>query len=585
MLCPKCGFENSSDAKYCQKCANVFSSQQNTNYNSNSNIQTMPREHQVEQRSSESLHYQNLDANITSFPSFRSLLKSTFSLIKKGFWRYVLINFLGTVIIPLIILLISYLAVKFLDTPWLLVVFLFLMYYFFFWKYSVIVNFTERLDNNENKIPFKKGFSFALGLWVFGIVFGFILNIGFFLLIIPGIYWGIKYFLTPYTYCLEEKRIFRAFGLTSDYTKGFVFALLSRVLFFVAIFILGIIILGAIMMFALPFAGLSIVGVISKLTPESVNALVTFLPLVLIFVFIYFAIFTLIEIFGFVYFYNIFNSLRIIKKKAWQENRQVTDGYTFKKKILIFLPVILIIVLMVVTVVQGFKQTKNIDTNLLINQQKNEINLEDSNFDDFKNENLEDKFLEEEQFEKQEQKIYYNLDTATGRDEKRIADIKQIQIAFETYYLDNNKYPPHDSLSMNLFKPFWTFNCLDSVDGVLKYEYCENPILNSFPKNPSPGGEQYAYELRGNGLYYIITFALENGLDNYGQGKYYATPNGIFYQGEYESSVDYDNDRLNDYKEINIWFTNPNNPDTDGDGYLDGDEVENGYDPLGPGKL
>ena len=31
--------------------------------------------------------------------------------------------------------------------------------------------------------------------------------------------------------------------------------------------------------------------------------------------------------------------------------------------------------------------------------------------------------------------------------------------------------------------------------------------------------------------------------------------------------------------------TNPNNPDTDGDGYLDGDEVKNGYDPNGDGKL
>ncbi|MBU4360310.1 hypothetical protein KKA66_00415, partial [Patescibacteria group bacterium] len=46
MLCPKCGFENPSDAKYCQKCANVFSSHQNLNHNSNinSDIQTMPRE-------------------------------------------------------------------------------------------------------------------------------------------------------------------------------------------------------------------------------------------------------------------------------------------------------------------------------------------------------------------------------------------------------------------------------------------------------------------------------------------------------------------------------------------------------------
>jgi|GEM_PF-483331 cell division protein FtsL len=43
---------------------------------------------------------------------------------------------------------------------------------------------------------------------------------------------------------------------------------------------------------------------------------------------------------------------------------------------------------------------------------------------------------------------------------------------------------------------------------------------------------------------------------------------------------DLDNDGLTGKEEINIYGTDPNNPDTDGDGYLDGVEVENGYDPL-----
>ena len=33
-----------------------------------------------------------------------------------------------------------------------------------------------------------------------------------------------------------------------------------------------------------------------------------------------------------------------------------------------------------------------------------------------------------------------------------------------------------------------------------------------------------------------------------------------------------------------MYGTNPVNPDTDGDGYADGAEVEKGYDPRGPGK-
>ena len=48
--------------------------------------------------------------------------------------------------------------------------------------------------------------------------------------------------------------------------------------------------------------------------------------------------------------------------------------------------------------------------------------------------------------------------------------------------------------------------------------------------------------------------------------------------------VDTDNDGLDDYSE-SLFGTDPNNPDTDGDGYLDGEEVNNGYNPLGEGEL
>lgn len=48
---------------------------------------------------------------------------------------------------------------------------------------------------------------------------------------------------------------------------------------------------------------------------------------------------------------------------------------------------------------------------------------------------------------------------------------------------------------------------------------------------------------------------------------------------------DTDNDGLSDRDEIFVWKTDPNNPDTDGDTFLDGAEVQNGYNPNGPGKL
>jgi len=49
--------------------------------------------------------------------------------------------------------------------------------------------------------------------------------------------------------------------------------------------------------------------------------------------------------------------------------------------------------------------------------------------------------------------------------------------------------------------------------------------------------------------------------------------------------ADTDHDGLTDGDEVLIWKTNPLNPDSDGDSYLDGEEVRNGYNPLGPGKL
>ncbi|MCK5123345.1 MAG: hypothetical protein KAQ87_04345 [Candidatus Pacebacteria bacterium] len=44
--------------------------------------------------------------------------------------------------------------------------------------------------------------------------------------------------------------------------------------------------------------------------------------------------------------------------------------------------------------------------------------------------------------------------------------------------------------------------------------------------------------------------------------------------------TDSDDDGLSDFDEIYVHKTNPNDNDTDKDGYVDGSEVENGYDPL-----
>ncbi|MFH0987748.1 MAG: thrombospondin type 3 repeat-containing protein [Parcubacteria group bacterium] len=49
--------------------------------------------------------------------------------------------------------------------------------------------------------------------------------------------------------------------------------------------------------------------------------------------------------------------------------------------------------------------------------------------------------------------------------------------------------------------------------------------------------------------------------------------------------TDSDDDGLSDYDEAKVYHTNPINPDTDVDTYLDGEEVSKGYNPNGAGKL
>lgn len=55
--------------------------------------------------------------------------------------------------------------------------------------------------------------------------------------------------------------------------------------------------------------------------------------------------------------------------------------------------------------------------------------------------------------------------------------------------------------------------------------------------------------------------------------------------GSNVSMVDTDGDGLTDYEEIFVYKTDPTKRDTDRDGYPDGQEVGNGYNPLGKGAL
>ena len=66
-----------------------------------------------------------------------------------------------------------------------------------------------------------------------------------------------------------------------------------------------------------------------------------------------------------------------------------------------------------------------------------------------------------------------------------------------------------------------------------------------------------------------------------GEAMQKIVPSPIYDNSEIKN--DSDGDGLSDVLE-DVYKTDKNNPDTDGDGYLDGNEVENGYDPLVPGS-
>jgi len=167
--------------------------------------------------------------------------------------------------------------------------------------------------------------------------------------------------------------------------------------------------------------------------------------------------------------------------------------------------------------------------------------------------------------------------TALDRDQQRIKDIESLQNALNLYSAANNKYPDNLELLINNY-------------------------LTALPKNPEPGGQDYSYSPQNENATYKILFSLEqeatyNNL-SLGKGDYQATPSGIglvmtnanvnqnlntntnppIVPGLIQPGIDSDSDYLTDIEE-NLYQTEPLNPDTDGDTYLDGVEVRNLYSP------
>ena len=83
---------------------------------------------------------------------------------------------------------------------------------------------------------------------------------------------------------------------------------------------------------------------------------------------------------------------------------------------------------------------------------------------------------------------------AKGRDAKRIADIKTIQLALETYYNDNSSYP--SSIYGGALAPYLAVVPLDPNDNVTQYKYV---TWNAFNTTNCLGNLPIGYHL-GAGL-------------------------------------------------------------------------------------
>lgn len=184
------------------------------------------------------------------------------------------------------------------------------------------------------------------------------------------------------------------------------------------------------------------------------------------------------------------------------------------------------------------------------------------------------------------------LVTASERDRVRFRDIREIQAALELYFAESKQYPLAP-LSMVLGTSSSNFLSAAGFSGSPQGVVYLTPV----PKNPEPGGSSYLYECL-DGSSYSLRFNLEEGTASLGRGDHVATPAGIDEKAPMPESntgprpvvppratTDTDDDGLTDAVEA-ILGTDINKPDTDNDGYIDGSEVEGGYDPaMGQGAL
>ena len=162
-------------------------------------------------------------------------------------------------------------------------------------------------------------------------------------------------------------------------------------------------------------------------------------------------------------------------------------------------------------------------------------------------------------------------------------------MVLELYYNDHVEYPAASADGIRLGVDA---RCL-GTGGFSADQSCAEPYMAVVPMHPDSPASDYQY-FRCSPEHYLISFNLSESQGGFSAGENFATENGT---GSTISGidcrplaavpivpVDSDADGLPDDQE-GMYGTDFMNADSDGDGYLDGAEVQNGYDPNGAGQL
>ena len=203
------------------------------------------------------------------------------------------------------------------------------------------------------------------------------------------------------------------------------------------------------------------------------------------------------------------------------------------------------------------------------------------------------------------------------------SDMSRLSVDLELYYDSNDNayvgFDPtslyyYDSENMNIITNddsylIWAESatttdkwCVDS-DGAAKFVYGDIKGTQCDSIGDFKGETKRYTDLKkeddvGTGSNVSLSFKMNLSLNNFNQSIKIIRPEeaenlvevmeevfGGFIGGMIPSSSgpDFDNDGLSNEME-EIYGTDKNNPDTDGDGFKDGEEVKNGYDPTIPGN-